>query len=417
MEIKEIQNKEIWENFLLEGEENKFSSSPFAVAREGEENKFSSSPFAVAREGEENKPSSSAERSEAGDERSSATPFAVARECDEKTFLSSWNWGEFQKLMGNKIWRLGVFERDELISVALIIRIVAKRGTFLFLPHVPSVASAKEGGPAVKYEILKTLLEELKKIAKAEKASFIRISPIWKRNEENIKVFKKLGFRDAPIHMHAEVTWELNISPSDEELLMGMRKTTRYLIRQAQKNKDIEIYQSPASAKASAGKQNLGDIEKFNNLYQETVDRQHFVPFSLDYLKNEFFAFQPDNQISIFFGKYKNEIIATGVFIFWSNFAFYHHGATSLKFPKIPVSYLLMWRGIQEAKRRGCQKFNFWGIAPENKKNHPWAGLTLFKMGFGGSKKEYVKTQDLPLSKRYLLTFLFEKVRKTKRGL
>jgi len=28
--------------------------------------------------------------------------------CDEKTFLNSWNWGEFQKREGEKIWRLGI---------------------------------------------------------------------------------------------------------------------------------------------------------------------------------------------------------------------------------------------------------------------------------------------------------------------
>ena len=48
---------------------------------------------------------------------------------------------------------------------------------------------------------------------------------------------------------------------------------------------------------------------------------------------------------------------------------------------------------------------------------HPWAGLTLFKMGFGGYKKEFVKTQDFPLSKLYWLTYIFEKIRKSKRGL
>ena len=28
----------------------------------------------------------------------------------EKTFLQSWSWGEFQKMMGNKVWRLGIYE-------------------------------------------------------------------------------------------------------------------------------------------------------------------------------------------------------------------------------------------------------------------------------------------------------------------
>ncbi len=58
-------------------------------------------------------------------------------QCEEKTFLQSWNWGEFQKKMGNKIWRLGVFKNGELIGVTLVIKIEAKRGRFLFVPHGP----------------------------------------------------------------------------------------------------------------------------------------------------------------------------------------------------------------------------------------------------------------------------------------
>jgi len=330
--------------------------------------------------------------------------------CSEKTFLQSWNWGEFQKKMGNKIWRLDIFKNRKnrgRASVALIVKIQARRGTFLFLPHAPSVALAKEGGPNTKYEILKALLEKLKEIAQEEKANFIRIAPIWKGSEENIEIFKNLGFRTAPIHMHPELTWELDITPPEEQLLMQMRKTTRYLIKKAQKNKDIEIIQS----------KNLEDVETFNRLYQKTVSRHHFVPFSLDYLKNEFSAFNPEGQILLFLGKYKGELISSGIFVFWQGIGFYHHGASALKYPKIPISYLLQWEAIKEAKKKGCKIYNFWGIAPTDSKSHPWAGLTLFKKGFGGYKKEYVKTQDLPLSKKYWLTYIFEKIRKTKRGL
>lgn len=327
--------------------------------------------------------------------------------CEEKTFLDSWNWGEFQKMMENKIWRLGVYNNGGLFSVALVVKTMAKRGAFLLVPHGPTFAKATAGRPKIKYEILKTFLEELEKIAKEEKASFIRISPIWERNEENIEIFKKLRFRMAPIFVHPELVWELDLKPSEEELLMQMRKTARYLIKQGLKNREIEILQS----------NKIEDVEVFNKLYQETVDRHRFIPFSLNYLKNEFLAFQPDNQISIFFGKYKNDIASSAMIIFWSNIGFYHQGASSSKYPKIPVSYLLQWEAIKEAKRRGCKFYNFWGIAPSEALKHRYTGVTLFKMGFGGYKKEYVKTQDFPISKKYWLTFLFEKLRKTKRGL
>ena len=373
-EIKEIQNKEVWENFLSEGEESKLSFSPFTVARE----------------------------------------------CEEKTFLQSWNWGEFNQTMRNKIWRWGIYSKEQktmndeqLVGTTLVIKIQAKRGTFLFVPHGPNF---KKQETRNRQQVLEKLLEELKNIAKEEKASLIRVAPILEKNEENIRIFKNLGFREAPIHMHPELTWELDIEPSENELLMGMRKTTRYLIRQAQKNKDIEIIQS----------NQIDDVEIFNKLYQETVARHHFVPFSFDYLKNEFLAFKNDRQILLFLGKYKGEVVSSGIFIFWQNIGFYHHGASSLKYPKIPVSYLLLWEATKEAKRRGCKLFNFWGIVPIDSefriqnsefRKHPWAGLTLFKMGFGGYKKEYVKTQDFPLSKKYWLTYLIEKIRKTKRGL
>lgn len=332
--------------------------------------------------------------------------------CRQKTFLQSWNWGEVASGMGNKILRLGFYDHQGLAGVSLVIQIKAKRGSFLFVPHGPIIRQQKKND---KERVLKILLEGLKKIAREEKASFIRIAPILERNEENNEIFKKLGFRAAPIHIHPELTWELDITPSEEELLKEMRKTTRYLIKKGLRNHEIEVMKS----------NDVRDIGKFNSLYQKTKKRQRFTPFSLTYLENEFRAFCSDNQISIFSGKYLNELAASGIFIFWQNIGFYHHGASSLEYPKIPVSYLIMWEAIKEAKERGCQKFNFWGIAPATKfgihsaafKEHPWAGLSLFKMGFGGKTKEYVKTQDFILSKKYWPTFVVEKLRKIKRGL
>jgi len=292
-----------------------------------------------------------------------------------------------------------------------VIKIRAKRGTFLFVPHGPVV---KYQVSSIKYQVLETLLGEVRKTAKSEKAGFLRIAPIWRRNREDIIFFKKLGFKNAPIHIHPEVTWELNITPSEEELLMNMRKTTRYLIRQGLKNKALEIVKS----------QNIEDLKIFNEIYQETAARHSFVPFSLEYLRNQFSAFNPSQQISIFLAKYKEKVISGAIIVFWQNIAFYHHSASLSKYGKIPVSYLLQWEIIKEAKRRGCSRYNFWGIAPEvrdksqlSKSKHPWVGLTLFKMGFGGCRKEYIKTQDLPFSLFYWLTYIFEKLRKIKRGL
>ncbi|OHA67879.1 MAG: hypothetical protein A3C82_00465 [Candidatus Wildermuthbacteria bacterium RIFCSPHIGHO2_02_FULL_47_12] len=335
--------------------------------------------------------------------------------CRDKTFLQSWSWGEFQEMMREKVWRFGVFEGRDLLSVALVVKVKAKRGTFLLVPHGPASvdppagqAGTSAGKPVSKQEVLKVLVEKLKQIAKEEDAGFIRINPIWSRSPENVLLFKDLGFRNAPIQMHPEASWKLNIASPSSELLLDMRKTTRYLIRQASQNPDITVFQS----------NRLEDVKMFSTMHEIVSKRQGFVPFSLEYLEKEFSVFQKDNAISIFFGKYKDEIAAASFVVFWSGIGFYHHAASLPQYAKLSIPYLLQWEAIKEAKNRGCMLYDFWGyVDPKKEPSHPWAGPTLFKMGFGGEAHEYVKTQDLPLSWKYLPTALFEKVRKIRRHL
>ena len=110
--------------------------------------------------------------------------------------------------------------------------------------------------------------------------------------------------------------------------------------------------------------------------------------------------------------------------IFWQGTGYYHQGGSLSEFNKIPVSYLLQFEAIKEAKKRECKKYNFWGIVPlANPKHqdtitkHPWYGLSLFKTGFGGYQTDYVKTQDLAITQKYYLNYIIEKIRKIKRHL
>ena len=96
--------------------------------------------------------------------------------CNDKTFMQSWNWGEFHEKMGHKIWRLGLYEQDELAGIVLVVKVRARRGTFLTVEHGPVTTDFK-------FQVMQSLLGKLIEVAKQESASFIRISPIWERNE------------------------------------------------------------------------------------------------------------------------------------------------------------------------------------------------------------------------------------------
>jgi lipid II:glycine glycyltransferase (peptidoglycan interpeptide bridge formation enzyme) len=324
----------------------------------------------------------------------------------EKTFLQSWNWGEFNTQMGVRIWRFGVYNAGSLIAIALVLKISARRGTFLYIPHGPIVMKNISGKD--KKEILELILTHLNGITKEEKASFIRVSPIFLDNEENANIFLDLGFRDAPMHASAyEATWKLDIFPKEEDLLKNMRKTTRYLIKKVSENPDVSI-------ETSTDEKNIEIYQKLNKAVSR---RQKFVPFSADSIKNEFEIFKKDNEVVFLFGKYKGKVTAGAMIIFWSRIAFYHQAASLGKFAKFSIPYLLQWEAIKEAKSKNCAVYDFWGFTdPEKFPKHPWAGPTLFKMGFGGYKEEYIKTQDFIISNKYWINYIIEIFRRRKRN-
>lgn len=327
--------------------------------------------------------------------------------CEEKTFFDSWNWGEFNLEMGNKIWRLGVANDKGLIATALVLKIKAKRGTFLFIPHGPALLKgiSFEG----KKRVLEALLLSLRGIAKQDKASFIRISPLFELNKENQDLFSKLGFMESPMHASSyESTWKLDLTMPEEELLKNMRKTTRYLIRKVRDNKDVKIIKS----------NDLKDVAVYQKLNKAVSIRQGFIPFSEELIKKEFEIFSQDKQALIFLGKYNSEMVAGAIVIFWQGIGFYHQAASLGKFAKFSIPYLLQWEAIKEAKKRGCMLYDFWGFTdPKKFPKHPWAGPTLFKMGFGGHRIEYVKTQDFVVSNKYWINYIIEMARKIWRRL
>ncbi|MFA6474607.1 MAG: peptidoglycan bridge formation glycyltransferase FemA/FemB family protein [Patescibacteria group bacterium] len=311
------------------------------------------------------------------------------------TFLQSYTWGEFQ---ADKIERIGVWSENDLVGVALLIITEAKRGKFILCPH----------GPIIKAHnnlVLDKLLEYMVELGKKVKADFIRVAPLFPDQPDVKDCFIKEGFRRAPIHVHPELSWILDITPDDEILMKNMRKTTRYSIRKAEKD--------GVTVRIST---NQADIAVFHKLYLTTVARQGFQPFSLEYLEREFTTFNQTDMVRIGIAEEQGVAVAGAIIILTPYEAFYHQGASSHINPKSTAAYLLQWRMIQEAKQHGCTKYNFWGISPDDKPNHPWAGLSLFKKGFGGQAYQYLPTQDRPLTLKYWLNWLLETTRRKRRG-
>jgi peptidoglycan pentaglycine glycine transferase (the first glycine) len=326
---------------------------------------------------------------------------------DLNTFLHTSGWSEFNTKQGYKSWKLGLFEAEKLVSVALIMKIEAKRGRFLFCPHGPqSIRFSGNASDQEKVSELNIFVDYLKVLAKKEKCSFIRIQPIIQKSQQNQNIFSAAGFRLAPIHMHTELSTVLDINRSEEGILSGMRKTTRQMVKKGlcliEKNQvKVEFYDSVSD--------DLYDV------YESTGRRGGFVIYSKKYLQNEFESFYPGGNASLYAVKYQGQILSWGMVIFAGKRAFYHQGANILN-KDIPASYICQWTGITKAREHGCQTYDFWGVAPLNSPNHPWANISLFKRGFGGQDVELLHAQDMVLSWKYWLNWGVEKIRAKRRG-
>lgn len=317
----------------------------------------------------------------------------------EANFLQSWYWGEFHKNLGKNIQRTGFYKDSKLAGVILSVVEDAKRGRYLTVP----------GGPIIDWspDLTDKFVSVVKQIAKENQCIFIRCRPQLKSDDSSKRLFKKLGFIGAPTHLHAELTSQLDIKKPEDQLLTDMRKTTRYEIKKAQSLK-IKIIASSDPF----------DIKKFYNLQLLTSKRQNFVPFSFQFLSEQFKAFVATNKALLYKAYFDNKLLAQAFIIFYGNEAAYHYGASTDEGRKYPGAYLLLWEAIKEAKKRRMEKFNFWGVAPQDQPHHRFYGISVFKRGFGGEDFEYLHAQDLVIDyAQYLLNYLIERVRKYLRKL
>jgi len=316
----------------------------------------------------------------------------------EANFLQSWDWGEFHKALNKEIFRTGFYAGNVLVGVMLSVIEPAKRGRYLTVP----------GGPIIDWknkDVVDAFTKKIRQIAKENNCVFIRVRPQLKSDQFSKSVFKNLGFITAPMHLHAELTSQLNITKTEEELMTDMRKGTRYEIKKGIKE----------GIKISVSKEDK-EIKRFYDIQIETAKRQKFVPFSYKFLFEQFKIFAKSENALLYNAEFENKLLAQAFVIFYGKEAVYHYGASTDEGRKYPGAYLIQWEAIKEAKKRGMTRYNFWGVAPENENNHRFSGLSLFKRGFGGEDFEYLHAQDLIINyPRYFITYIIENLRKKMR--
>ena len=288
--------------------------------------------------------------------------------------LQSFEWGELNKYLGGRIYRLGALDNGRMVGALLLtvspvpFPLPGLRWNWLYSSRGPTVVSPDS--PA-----LPALIEGVQKIAKAERAVVLRLEP-------NI-AYHALGFQTNPISVHGRRSWVLDIRPRGEVLLANFKMTWRQNVRAAER-KGVIIREATGDA----------DFDAYYDLLKVTSERDAFFIHQKDYHKQILRQFSGKGDAVLYLAEHEGEAIAAKMLIRFGDWCWDMFGASSNHKRNLKATYLLQYRCIQWAQSRGCSYFDFRTIPEILEPGEEMWGVYEYKKGFGGFSRLNMPTQD-----------------------
>ena len=313
----------------------------------------------------------------------------------EANFLQSWDFYEFHKARGKKIVRRLVYRGEKIVGAYAGVVETARRGRYL----------AIAGGPLIDFsdsKMVSSVFSDIREQGKALECVFVRVRPQEVLSDNILQVLSNQGLKRAPMYLSVEFAGVLDLNKSEEEILAGASQGFRRKLRKAAKL-DIEITADTSDE----------SIKEFCRLEKLHAERQKYVAFSGDFLKKQFEAFREGGEVLIYTAKYEKETLAQNFMIFYGPEASYHYGVSSELGTKYSAAPLLHMAAMKEARKRGCIRYNLWGIVEPDEKSHRFYGVSEFKRSFGCEELRYTPAHDMILKPlQYQKTKLVESARK-----
>ncbi len=294
-------------------------------------------------------------------------------------FLQSFEWGEFQAALGFKVERISEDVKGKSVIAQAVNFPMPLKSSYWHLPKGPL-------GDASVEKAIELLCKKL------PGGAFLKIEPV--------KLPKK---GQKSLDRQPSVTTIVDLSQTEEQILSAFKQKTRYNVRLAEKKG------------VTAQIVGLEQFEDLVRLMQQTAERDKFSLHELDHYKTMLQKLQSDDcRAFLAMAYYEGRPLAANVMIDAFGTRTYLHGASSNLYRNVMAPYALHKFLILDAKQKGLSSYDFWGIAPpESGEDHPWAGITRFKLGFGGKVVTMPGTYDV--RKQTLMYFAYRLAKSLRR--
>lgn len=331
----------------------------------------------------------------------SATWNAIVANFSQQSMLQSWEWGQIKLKYG---WQpeyyyqkdnYGNFEMASLILTRE--QKLSKFGPSLKIIYIPH-------GPLLNWENIDLVNETLsffKEYSQDRKAAYIKIDPQFvvaqglldveqKKPQKYLKLLKLLesgGWCFSKQQIQFKNTFWIDLSPSEDELLMNMKQKTRYNIRLAEK-KNVQIVRGTEE-----------DFDLLYDMYAETSLRDGFIIRPKEYYFSIWRTFLSAGMAVPLIAKVGGEAVAALILIYSNQKTYYLYGMSRDTHREKMPNYLLQWEAIKLSKALGCKIYDLWGAPEKFKPTDKMWGVYKFKEGLGGKVIQTLGAYDYPTSK------------------
>src|SRR5256885_580447 len=239
----------------------------------------------------------------------------------------------------------------------------------------------------------------------AEGGTVLKVDPEWTTDAQRAALTAS-GALPSRHPIQHQATIVVDISGGDAAL-MRLKESTRRNIRSGSRQ-GIMVEASEASAA----------MDSFYDLLVETAAREQFTIRGRAYYQDLLSLFRERGQVCVYLARLEDRLLAGAVMLFFGSKLIYLYGGTRSEAKDLKPGYLLHWRAIEDAQRRGCTSYDMWGVPLDPQPGQRGYGYYVFKSRFNGRLVRFIGLYDLPVNRAATLTIrLAERFARAGRGI
>ncbi len=302
-------------------------------------------------------------------------------------FLHDWAWAEVAAFDGQPQRRYVLEDDGTIVAIVAAQERPLMRGrTFWYVPH----------GPVLDYdhpraaERVRAITIGLRVAARERRVIAVKLEPRIEAGRDTLAALRARGLRELGETLQVAHTRIVELA-DDEAMLAGFDKDTRYAVRRAERE--------GVRVGLVADGTDAAPIDDLHALVAETQRRAAFPMPSLERYRIAWRGLAAAGRATIHEARREGELLASAMLVIEGDRSFYLFSGSRREergAPKHYASYALQWAMMRHARDRGVRRHDLWGIAPPGAPaDHPWAGVALFKKGFGGREVAWAGSFDL----------------------